>query len=63
MDIANPNIAARTQGTINAFDANGPTIQLLGIQVATTTQYTGIQLIPASGSITGTIRVYGYRNS
>jgi hypothetical protein len=62
MDIANPNIAARTQATIHAFDANGPSVQLIGAQVATTTQYTGIQLIPASGSITGTIRVYGYRN-
>ena len=63
IDIANPNVAARTQANIHAFDANGPAVLLLGTQVATSTQYTGIQIIPASGSITGTMRVYGYRNS
>jgi hypothetical protein len=62
IDLANPNIAKRTQATIHAFDASGPSVLLLGTQVTTTTQYTGIQLIPASGSITGTIRVYGCRN-
>ena len=59
--MANPNIAKRTQANIHAFDASGPNMLLLGAQVATTTQYTGIQLIPASGSITGTMRIYGYR--
>jgi hypothetical protein len=63
IDMANPNIAARTQANIHAFDANGPAVLLLGTQVATTTQYTGIQLVPASGTITGTIRVYGYRQA
>jgi len=61
IDMANPNVAARTQANIHAFDANGPAVLLLGTQVATTTQYTGIQIIPASGTMTGTIRVYGYR--
>jgi len=63
IDMANPNIAARTQANIHAFDANGPAVLLLGTQVATSTQYTGIQIVPASGTITGTIRVYGYRQS
>jgi hypothetical protein len=63
IDLANPNIAKRTQANIHAFDASGPSVLLLGTQVTTTTQYTGIQLVPASGNITGTIRVYGYRNS
>jgi hypothetical protein len=62
IDMANPNIAKRTQSLIKAFDPSGPSMFNSTAQVATTTQYTGIQLIPASGSITGTIRVYGYRN-
>jgi hypothetical protein len=63
INLSNPNIAKRTQAAIQAFDASGPNVLLLGTQVATTTVYTGIQLIPASGSITGTMRVYGYRQS
>lgn len=59
--MSNPNVARRTQATIHAFDASGPNVLLLGTQVTTTTQYTGIQLIPASGSITGTMTVYGLR--
>ena len=59
--MANPNIAKRTQANIHAFDASGPNVLLLGAQVTTTTQYTGIQLIAASGTITGSISVYGYR--
>jgi len=61
--LSNPNIAKRTQATIHAFDASGPNVLLLGTQVTTTTVYTGIQLIPASGSITGTMRVYGMRQA
>jgi hypothetical protein len=61
--LSNPNVAKRTQATIHAFDASGPNVLLLGTQVTTTTVYTGIQLIPASGSITGSMRVYGFRQS
>jgi hypothetical protein len=61
IDLANPQIAKRTQATIHAFDASGPNVLLLGTQVATTTQYSGIRLMPTSGSITGTMTVYGYR--
>jgi hypothetical protein len=63
IDLANPNIAKRTQANIHAFDCSGPNMTLLSTQVATTTVYTGIQIFPASGSITGTMRVYGYRQA
>jgi hypothetical protein len=63
IQLSNPNIAKRTQANIHAFDASGPNVLLLGTQVTTTTVYTGIQLIPASGSITGTMRVYGKRQA
>jgi hypothetical protein len=60
--MSNPNIAKRTQANIHAFDASGPNVLLLGAQVATTTVYTGIQLVPTTGTITGTMRIYGLRN-
>jgi hypothetical protein len=31
-------------------------------QFATTTSFDGITIYPSSGTITGTIRVYGYKN-
>jgi hypothetical protein len=33
-----------------------------GSTTNTTTQYTGFRIFPTTGTITGTIRVYGLRN-
>ena len=63
IDLSNPNVASRTQATIHAFDSGAPALQLISAQVASTTQYTGIQLVAASGNITGKMIVYGYRQA
>jgi hypothetical protein len=42
---------------VNWFSAAG------GGQLTTSTQYDGFTIYPNSGNITGTVRVYGYRNS
>jgi hypothetical protein len=60
IDVLSPMLAQQTsvlqisQGSIG---------QILFGQVANTTAYDGFTVFPASGTITGTIRVYGYRNS
>lgn len=64
IDIYNPQVAANTAylgmcilpGSNSQIDVNG------GFHILNTS-YDGFSLIPATGNITGTVRVYGYKNS
>lgn len=67
IDIYNPQVALRTQWTSNATSMNGTTWTLadrIDGNFRLTTQFTGFRLTTAGGTatMTGTIRVYGYRN-
>ena len=63
-NIANPfetkatsytNMMGRTSGSVSVLYYNGGAFN-------TTTSFTGFTLFPASGTITGKVRVYGYSN-
>ena len=49
------NVMGRTSGTVSVLYYNGGAFN-------TTTSFTGFTLFPASGTITGKVRVYGYNN-
>jgi len=53
----------RTVWNTYHFDAQSGLIAQFTSQYADTTQYTGFEFIPASGTVTGTVRVYGFRNA
>jgi hypothetical protein len=58
--IHKPNLATATQfNTSNAWSLEGARIGLYTGSHSLTTAYTGFSLIPATGTITGTLRVYG----
>jgi hypothetical protein len=62
MDVHAPNVAIKTVAQSNAWNsANGAT-WLTNCRMNNTTQYTGLEIFADSGTITGSIRVYGYRN-
>jgi hypothetical protein len=60
-----PNKAVRTGLTFQSYNYNGVSDWCYngGGVFNATTQLEGIRLIPNSGTISGTIRVYGYRNA
>ena len=64
-DIMNPFATRITTGTFTCFaDNSGPGanyMQAGGIEYAQTTSATGFQIAASSGTITGTVTVYGYR--
>jgi hypothetical protein len=61
-DVVNPNLALKTMmigvGTVQVGN-NMPSANAFNA----TTQLTGLSILSSSGTITGTIRIYGYRNS
>lgn len=64
MDISNPQAEAKTMG-VSQFFGSASNDWLHGstsFAVLNTTQYEGLYLYPGSGTWSGTIRVYGYRN-
>jgi hypothetical protein len=60
MDIYAPNVAAKTN--FSNLTGIAPSIYSNG-RLNTTTQYTGFTMLPTAGTITGTVKVYGYSNS
>ena len=65
MDIFNP---AQTKQTVSltssfSFDGSSTFMRLLNSVHSLANAYDGISIIAAAGTFTGTIRVYGYRNS
>jgi hypothetical protein len=65
LDIVNPQIATNTTFTTTAFGGDSSTwfSNVGGGNFNTTTQFDGITFAPATGTIGGNIRIYGYRNS
>lgn len=65
VDVYAPNLARATGINLQSMGvSSGADASWAGSgTLATTTQYDGFSIYPASGSITGTLRIYGYRNS
>jgi hypothetical protein len=62
LDINGANLAARK--TISGLGyTSSPFTQIYGAANTTATAMDGFTFYPASGTVTGTIRVYGYKNS
>jgi hypothetical protein len=57
--IYNPNTILRKGLVTNSL---GQIIELAGTTLDLTTQYDGIRIFPSSGTITGTVRIYGLRD-
>lgn len=62
LDLAAPNEARTTSGTSqwHGWDGGQNVSRFMGHYLGTSTQYTGFQIIPNSGTITGAVAVYGY---
>lgn len=60
-DILSPALAERT--FILSSNYNGDRLFTAGGNFTATTTFDGFSFFPASGTITGTVRVYSYRNS
>jgi hypothetical protein len=64
VELFNPQRPVLTTHRVESMETNtGLYIQTSGFYSATTTQFDGFTLYPASGNITGTARVYGYRQA
>lgn len=64
IDVMDPVVTAKT--IIYGFGINSATVgnlRIVGGFNNNSTSYTGMTIFPVSGTITGTIRVYGYKNS
>lgn len=61
VQISGPNLAAQT--SLLAANLRSDGIMHFSCKKNTTTQYDGFSLIPASGTVTGKMRIYGMRNS
>jgi hypothetical protein len=64
-DIIDPQIALKTKILWQSYNFNGSTTFSYngGGEYDESTQVEGLQVFPASGTFSGNIRVYGYRNS
>jgi hypothetical protein len=65
-DIENPQIAVNTlaQGqSSQGMGASASASSVFWYRHSTTSQFTGLNFIPSTGTITGTCRVYGYKES
>lgn len=63
-DLHNPNRAIRTTGTSNGMyvtSGGSPTQFRSSFYWNVTTQYTGITILPSSGTMTGNITIYGFK--
>ena len=63
LTISSPAIATPTNSTNLSSYLNGQVIYANSTYHSLSTAYDGITIYPASGTITGTIRIYGYANS
>lgn len=63
-DLFNPNIAnVHTNSLSMTWSSNSGRMLIAPIRVETNTQYTGCELYGDSGTLTGSMRVYGYRQA
>lgn len=63
LTISSPAIAAPTNSTNLSSYLNGQVIYSNSAYHSLSTAYDGITIFPSAGTITGTIRIYGYANS
>jgi len=63
IDCFNPNVASNSNLVINGFNPSTGSSYFMNNRIQTSTQYTGIEIFPSSGTITGSMRVYGYRQA
>lgn len=63
VDFYRPQLAAFTLFTSNSQRNNGPVASLWTGSHNVATSYDGMSIISSSGTFTGTLRVYGYKNS
>ena len=63
IDIYNPNVAVNTNAHIQSWGAQLGNIYTWVNRIETTTQYTGFEMTADSGTLTGSIQVYGYRSA
>jgi hypothetical protein len=61
-DVFNPNAARPTEVMPYTWGSNNGTVYLMTFRIETNTAYTGLELYTDSGTLTGSMRVYGYRN-
>jgi len=63
IDVMGPQLATQTHGAVTAIGyTNQEQSNFGGYLFGATTQFDGLTFYVASGTITGTIRIYGYRN-
>jgi hypothetical protein len=62
LDIHNPALAAATLYSSHGWDGRGM-VRLYGGRHTTATAYDGFSIYGDTGTITGTVKVYGYKNS
>ena len=63
LQIQGPKIANRTSYAFQTLNSGVPGNSRIGMGIHTiSTAYDGMTFIPASGNVTGTVRVYGLRN-
>jgi hypothetical protein len=63
IDFYSPNLAIKSLAQSNGWNTSSGATHLVNCRMDNTTQYTGLELFVDSGTLTGSIRVYGYRNS
>jgi hypothetical protein len=63
IDFYSPNVAIQSVAQSNGWNTSSGATHLVNCRMNNTTQYTGLELFVDSGTLTGSIRVYGYRNS
>jgi hypothetical protein len=61
-EVFSPNKAVKTVVQPRAWNTASGASHFLVTRMDNTTQYTGIQIAPDSGTLTGAMRVYGYRD-
>jgi hypothetical protein len=62
IEIFAPNKARHTIANCDSWASSDGARSLPSYRIETTTAYTGIELLGISGTLTGTMRVYGYRD-
>jgi hypothetical protein len=60
IEIANPNVASRTNSVWSGFSRDASRMQNGGGFIEQDTQYTDLFIIPDTGTISGRAQVYGY---
>ena len=64
IDIFDPSLTnSTTMSALNNDPQGGGSLKIFNVFHTVSTAYDGFTMFPSSGTITGTIRVYGYRNA